>query len=129
NNDILHARKLRDGSIIFVTSNSTVHRLDGQGREIKTWRVNSPSNQGCEILPNGNLVFPQQWSNRVFEYDTEGRQVWTGVAVQPTSVARLPNGHTLVGSSSPYQLVELDRGGKEVWKVTIPIQPLRILRR
>ena len=40
-----------------------------------------------------------------------------------------PNGNTLLGSINTNQLVEVDRAGKEVWKVTTPIQPLRIYRR
>src|SRR5205823_4766207 len=120
--DILHARKMKDGQIIYVTSSSTVHRIDEKGTEVKTWRVNNPTNYGIHILNNGNVLYPQQYSNRVYEYDMNGQQVWTAVASQPTAVMRLANGHTLVGNSSPLQLVELDRAGKEVWKVTVPIQ-------
>ncbi len=128
--DILHARKMKDGQVIYVTSSATVHRIDEKGTEIKTWRVNNPTNQGCHILNNGNVVFPQQHANRVFEYDMNGQQVWTATATQPTSVMRLANGNTLIGSSSsPFQAVEVDRAGKEVWKMTTPIQPLRIYRR
>jgi HEAT repeat protein len=127
--DILHARKMRDGQIIYVTSSSTVHRIDASGNEVKSWRVNNPTNQGCHILPNGNVLFPQQYANRVFEYDMNGQQVWTATATQPTSVYRLPNGNTLIGCGNPFQVIEVDRAGKEVWKVTTPIQPLRVSRR
>jgi HEAT repeat protein len=129
NSDILHARKMKDGQIIYVTSSATVHRIDEKGNETKTWRVNNPTNQGCHVLPNGNIVFPQQYSNRVYEYDMNGQQVWTAVTTQPTAVYRLPNGHTLVGSINTNQLVELDRAGKEVWKVSATIQPHRVYRR
>jgi HEAT repeat protein len=127
--NILYARKFKDGQTIFVTQNNSVHRLDAQGKQIKSWAVQQPTNQGIHILPNGNVLYPQQYTNRVFEYDPNGKQVWTATVPRPVSVQRLPNGNTLVASYSPYQVVELNRAGKEVWKATIPIQALRAYRR
>jgi len=120
---------MKDGQVIYVTSAATVHRIDEKGNETKTWRVNNPTNQGCHILANGNVVFPQQHSNRVYEYDMNGQQVWTAISTQPAAVYRLPNGNTLIGSLNTNQVVEVDRAGKEVWKVTVPIQPHRVYRR
>jgi hypothetical protein len=125
--DIYQARKLRDGQVIFVTSNATVHRIDEKGSEIRSWRYSHPSYQGIHILPNGNVVFPQ--NNQVLEYNTNGQQVWNVMSNQPMCVHRLPNVNTLIGNGAPFQLIEVDRNGKEVWKVTAPIQPLRVYRR
>jgi len=106
-----------------------VHRIDATGKEVKQWRIQHPTNQGIHILPNGNVVFPQQYNNRVYEYNPDGQQVWTATAVNPVAVQRLPNGNTLISSYSPYQLTEVDRAGKEVWKVNTQVQGLRVYRR
>jgi outer membrane protein assembly factor BamB len=127
--DIMQARKLKDGTVIFVTSSSSVHRIDATGKEVKTWRITHPTNQGIHILPNGNVVFPQQYNNRVYEYNPDGQQVWTATAINPVAVHRLPNGNTLISSYSPYQLTEVDRSGKEIWKVNTQVQGLRVSRR
>jgi hypothetical protein len=112
-----------------VTSGGTVHRLNKAGTELKSWRITNPTNQGIHILENGNVVFTQQHNNRVYEYDPNGKQVWTATVTQPVCVYRLPNGNTMVGCWNPFQLVELNRAGKEVRKASLSIQPYRILYR
>lgn len=131
NGDLLHARRLRDGSIVYVTSSSTGHKIDGKGgREIKNWRLTNPTNQGIHILPNGNAIYPQQHANRVYETDTNGQQVWTATVMQPMAVHRLPNGNTLVASAQhPFTISEMNRAGKEVGKITSNMQVYRITRR
>jgi hypothetical protein len=47
----------------------------------------------------------------------------------PSSVLRLPNGNTLVTSRNTRTIVELDRTGKEVAKVTVDGMPLKATRR
>ncbi len=127
--DILAGRKFKDGQVTYVTSNSTVHKLDATGRETKTWRIQNPTNQGIHILPNGNVLFPQQHNGRVCEYDSNGKQVWTATVPNPVSAQRLPNGNTLIASNPPRLVTEVDRSGKEVWKQTTQIQPMRAYRR
>ena len=127
--DILAARKLRNGQIIYVTSSGIVQRVSATGKDLKSWNVPNPSNQGIHILDNGNVVYPQLNTGRVYEYAPNGRQVWTATAQQPVAVYRLPNGHTLISSQWPNQVVEVNRAGKEVWKATVPLQALRIYRR
>jgi HEAT repeat protein len=127
--DIYAARKFKNGQIIYVTNSGIVQRLSGTGKEIKSWHIPNPTNQGIHILDNGNVVYPQQHTNRVYEYNPNGRQVWTATATQPAAVWRLPNGHTLISSAWPNQVVEVDRAGKEVWKATTTMQALRVYRR
>lgn len=128
--DILAARKFKNGQIIYVTSSGFVQRIDARGKEVKSWNMPAnPTNQGIHILDNGNIVYPQQHGNRVYECDTNGKQVWTAAAQQPAAVWRLPNGHTLISSAWPNQVIEVDRAGKEVWKTTAAVQALRVYRR
>ena len=51
-----------------------------------------------DVLPNGNIVIPFYNVNKVIEYDSEGKSVWEVAVTQPTSVQRLPNGRTFIGS-------------------------------
>ena len=127
--DILAARKFKDGHVVYATNSGSVHRVDAAGKEVKSWRIPNPTSQGIHILNNGHIVYSQQHSNRVYEVDASGRQVWTATATNPAAVWRLPNGNTLVSSAAPYQVVELDRAGKEVWKASTQVQGLRVSRR
>ena len=63
------------------------------------------------------MIIPQQWNNKIFEYDPDGKLVWEGTIHQPMAVSRLPNGHTLVSSQMwPYKVFEMDKAGKVVWE-------------
>jgi HEAT repeat protein len=112
--DIMVGQKLRNGQIVFITNGGSMVRLDSTGKELKTVNVAPPQLYGSniDVLPNGRVLAPQYSNNRVVEYDADGKVVWEASVVQPTSVQRLPNGHTLVGSMYTMQMTELDRLGK-----------------
>jgi hypothetical protein len=80
-------------------------------------------------LPNGRILLPQYANNRVIEYDADGKAVWEATAQQPTSVQRLPNGHTLVSSLYSQLMVELDRQGKEISQTRLDGRVTRVRRR
>ena len=129
-NDVMSARKLRDGQIVCVLSNRSVLRLDRAGKELKSFAVPGVFTHGNDILPNGHVLVPMAWQNRVAEYDASGKEVWQAGVMQAMSAHRLPNGHTLVGSQQhPTRLVELDRKGKEVWQHTSNTYVVRARRR
>lgn len=128
--DIFTARRMPDGQTILVSSNGTAHRIDAAGRELKAWGIPGISSQGAHVLPNGNIVVPQQYQNRVTEYDQNGKTIWSVTTNQPVSAQRLPNGNTLIGSyQAPFAVAEFDRAGKEVWKASTQILPRRVYRR
>jgi hypothetical protein len=52
----------------------------------------------------------------VTEYDRAGRVIWEATVPGPATAERLPDGHTLVGCSTPPLVVELDRVGRVVWQ-------------
>jgi HEAT repeat protein len=129
---IMGARKLRNGQIICVMNNGTCMRLDTTGKELKNWRhLGIANGQGIDILPNGHIVVPMTWNNRLYEVDENSKEVWTVNGVmQPMTAVRLPNGNTMVTLNQfPSQLIELDRGGKELSRTTLQLQPTRIRRR
>jgi HEAT repeat protein len=105
--DIMVGQKLRNGQIVFITNNGSMVRLDSTGKELKTVNVLPPQLYGSniEVLPNGRILAPQYSNNKVVEYDADGKVTWEATIAQPTSVQRLPNGHTLVGSMYSMQMV------------------------
>lgn len=128
--DLVAARKLRDGQIVFVTSGGTLIRLDPKGKEVKSFPV-GPVQMfgGFEALAGGHVLLPLYSTNRVAEYDAEGKVVWQADVQQPTTVVRLPNGNTLVGSLNTGRIVELDRAGKVVWEQRGEGRVARVRRR
>lgn len=114
--DIMAAAKGRDGHYIFATRTGQCVRVDGNGKEVKSFAIGPVTNMGSniEVLPNGNILIPQTNNSKVVEYNPEGKAIWEVAAVNPTSVNRLPNGHTLIGSMANQQMVEVDRSGKEI---------------
>jgi HEAT repeat protein len=127
--DIMAAQKLRDGQVVFATSSGTCVRLDAGGREVKTFAIGGVVVGSLEVLPNGRILIPQYNTNKVVEYDLEGRAVWEAAATQPIGAARLASGNTLVSSHGSMQLLELDRAGKVVWEFRTEGRPGRVRRR
>jgi outer membrane protein assembly factor BamB len=130
-NDIMSGQKLRNGQMVFITNGGTLTRLDTLGKEVKTINVQPPQIYGSnlEVLANGRILLPQYSQNRVVEYDGDGKVVWEASVQQPTSVQRLPNGHTLVSSLYSQITLELDRQGKEVAQTRLEGRVTRVRRR
>ena len=128
--DIMSAHKARDGQYVLVSNQGLIVRIDHAGKEVKNFRVQGVSNFGNELLPNGNVLIPLAWQNKVTEYDPEGKVVWEANVMQPMAVNRLPNGNTLIASQQwPAKLYELDRTGKQVAETTLQSYVTRIRRR
>ncbi len=116
--DVMAARKLRDGQIVLVSNQGYCARLDASGKESKRFNIqNGASTNYIDITKKGHVLIPQQWNNKLFEYDPDGKLVWEGNIHQPMAASRLPNGNTLVSSQMwPYKLFEMDKTGKVVWE-------------
>jgi hypothetical protein len=70
-------------------------------------------------LANGNYLVPQLLDRVVREYDPTGKVVWEAKAPHmPFTAIRLPDGNTLIGCTHGNLVVEVDRAGKEVWRLT-----------
>jgi HEAT repeat protein len=118
NHDVMAARKLRDGQIVLVSSQGYCARLDNGGKESKKFNIqNMGGTNYIDITAKGHVIIPQQWNNKVFEYDADGKLVWEATVHQPMAASRLPNGNTLVSSQMwPCKVFELDKTGKVVWE-------------
>ena len=128
--DIMWAAKARDGQYVLLSNQGLCVRVDSAQKEVKTFRVQGVSNFGNELLPNGNILVPLSWQNKVTEYDHDGKVVWEANVVQPMAVSRLPNGNTLISSiNGQAKMLELDRAGKTVADTNIQMYSTRIRRR
>jgi HEAT repeat protein len=132
NSDILSARKLRNNEIVIISNQGMVQRLDAAGKELKSFRVPNVWSMGNDILPNGNvLIAVQAPTNKVMEYDPDGKMIWEcGAVMNPIATTRSPNGNTLIVSQQwPNKLVEVDKSGKQVSDLTLSGQTMRVHRR
>ncbi len=130
-NDVVMARRMRDGHIILVNTQRFVVRMDTTGKELKSFQVQMVwQHNGVNISPNGHVLVPAQWINRVTEYDADGKSVFDAAVMQPTAAARLPNGNVLVTPQQwPSKVVELDRTGKQVSEFTTSTYVYRLRHR
>jgi HEAT repeat protein len=78
------------------------------------WQINNvPFPVDGWVLP-GNRVLIAEWNGaKVTERDFKGKIYWEKAGYgRPTTVQRLPNGHTFIATDT--HLIEVDRTGKEV---------------
>jgi hypothetical protein len=126
--DIVAARRLRDGQIVCVTNQRLVLRLDAGGKELTSFTIPMMMNNGIEVLHDGHLLVCVPWTNKVTEYDPEGKAVWEATVQQPAAACRLPGGNTLVALQAQ-KVIEIDRDGKTVAEIDTPLFTYRLRRR
>jgi HEAT repeat protein len=128
--DIYTARKLPSGQIVVITTGRQVQRLDRTGKELKSFSIPMLTTYSNEILNNGHVIIPQTWMNRISEYDTDGKEVWSATVNQPMHGVRLPNGNTLIATQQwPTRIVEVDKKGAEVASIPTTTYTYRVRRR
>lgn len=128
---IMKAQKLRNGEIGGVLSGPPRYvQMDTNGKEIRSFPVNLHTSGGrIEVLPNGNVLVPENALNRLVEYDADGKSMWEAAVQEPIAAVRLPNGNTLVTSMSQTRAIELNPQGKEVWHYQAGTRVNRAYRR
>jgi hypothetical protein len=130
---IMRVQRLRNGQTAVVTQLGVTKftLLDRDMKEVRSFGVEVRTSGGrIEVLPNGNVLIPENGNNRVVELDRDGRVVWEVAVDQPIAALRLPNGNTLVTSmNTSVGAVELDRTGKQVWQFKADTRVTRALRR
>jgi HEAT repeat protein len=108
---------LRGGQTAVCYRSGELTRLDRTGKVLASVRIARRfRTYGTHLhaLPNGHVLVPHYYENKVAEYDGDGREVWSASYPRPTSAQRLPNGHTLVAGYFSNVLMELDGKGREV---------------
>jgi hypothetical protein len=128
-----HALKMRNGHVLFVTSNGQVVELDASWRQIRTFAPASYAPgagywASLEPLPGGRFLLALGGAGRVIETDATGKVLWECSVPEAVFATRLRNGNTLVSSFNGRCLVEVDRLGKEVARLTLSGRPFTIRR-
>ena len=74
--------------------------MDADGKVAKTFASGHATHwvSGIDVLSGGNILVPQHETNKVVEFDPDGKVVWEAKISLPKSATRLPNGRTLVTS-------------------------------
>ena len=128
-----HAVRLRNGHIVYVTSDGNVTEMDATWKQIRTvlpekYAAGAGYWASVEQLPNGRLLVALGGQSKVIEMDWTGKVHWE--ITQPNCVfaARLPNGNTLVSCFENRVLVEVDRTGKEVNSTKLQGRPFTVRR-
>jgi len=79
-------------------------------------------------LPNGNYLVPQLLDKVVREYDAKGKIVWEAKTPNmPFTAIRTPEGTTVIGCTHGNMVIEVDKDGKEIWRVSnddLPGKPI-----
>jgi|GEM_PF-332197 HEAT repeat protein len=129
--DVIAARRMRDGQIILISSQRQCIRMDANGKQIKSFPLQWVwHGAGVDILPNGHIIIPGFWMNKVLEYDADGKTVLDLNANQPYAATRLKNGNLLMAPQQwPSELIETDAAGKQLSKSSLPNFPHRIRTR
>jgi hypothetical protein len=108
---------LPGGEIGICCRNGEFVRLDRNGKMLTSFRVGRlfrPYGMHIQGLPNGNILVPLYYDNKIVEFTKDGREVWSASYPQPMCAQRLPNGRTLVASYGNTYFAELDKNGHEV---------------
>ncbi|MBI1915365.1 MAG: HEAT repeat domain-containing protein [Planctomycetes bacterium] len=135
NEQFMRARKLPDGTIAAVVQarlrgEQYYVRLDPSGKELARFAVSVYTFGGrLDVQPDGRVLIPQMYDNRVVEYDAQGKSVREFPILQPIAATRLANGNTLITSMLEKRAVEFDLAGKVVWEYKATTRVTRAYRR
>lgn len=114
---LVAACPLPGGEIGICCQTGQFVRVDRNGKNLASFRVGRlfrPNGIHIQGLPNGHILVPLLYDNKVVEFDKNGRQVWSASYPQPNCAQRLPNGRTLIASYGRNVFAELDKNGREV---------------
>ena len=91
--------------------------IAGDGKTSKLNFPLSPFGIGVSYL-GGNTLLAIRGLNKVAEYDTSGKEVWSFDRVRyPWSAEKLANGNVLIAAHGQQKVIEVDGNGKTVWQI------------
>ncbi|MEO8736307.1 MAG: hypothetical protein ABI380_07175 [Edaphobacter sp.] len=72
----------------------------------------------AHMTRSGTFLVAHMDLNKVVEYDSSGKEIWSTPSPSPWDAVRLKNGNTLVSGNQYGFVREIDPKGKTVWEVT-----------
>jgi HEAT repeat protein len=85
----------------------------GMNRKTRWQMEKTPWSLDSQLLPGNRVLLAEFYDERISERTLKGEVLWEKKVTQrPVAVQRLPNGHTFIACAN--QILEVDRGGKEV---------------
>ncbi len=70
----------------------------------------------CRYTKDGTFLIAQMDMNKVNEYDTTGKVIWSVDSPSPWAAVRLQNGNTLISGNGNGFVHEVDKQGNIVWE-------------
>jgi HEAT repeat protein len=111
------SRAILGYTLLVQPKSNTITELGSDGRP--RWRMTGLAHPSdAQILSGGQRVLVAE-QNRVTERDLRGKILWQKEVLQPLNVQRLRNGNTFIACN--HQLLEVDRAGKEVLRVSVQL--------
>lgn len=135
---VMGARRFRDGSIAYFQYGGGYVRLDRDGKQVKTLQFGQQQTwwnyalTGVDILPGDRIVVSISNMNKVVEMTSDGKEAWSAPVTQPQFPTRLNNGNVLVagGNNNLGTLYEIDRKGKVIRETNMSaFRMYRVMRR
>src|SRR5262245_7731032 len=128
-----HASRVNSGRIVAVAANGQVLELDRAGKLLRTITPERHTEGAgywatVETIPGGRFLLALGTSGKVVEIDAMGAILWEATVPKAVFATRRSKGTTLVCSFEECQLVELDRGGKEVSRRRLEGRPFSVRR-
>ncbi len=103
-------------TLLCDCTRNRVYEIGRDGKE--RWSIeNVPFPVDAWVLPGNRVLIAEYRGQRISERDFTGKVLWSkdGLPGVPVNVQRLRNGNTFIATQM--QLVEVDRAGKEVYKI------------
>src|SRR5439155_22540262 len=114
----LDAQRYLGYTLIVSQDTGTVLELGADGKP--RWQLlNLQGPADAQVLPNGRVLVTEMHGGRVTERNLKNEVVWEKQVNWPMGAQRLPNGNTFIVLRN--QLLEVDRGGKEVFVYNRPM--------
>ena len=102
-----------------------------EGKELSSFPVGPVYTMGAgiDVTADGRALVPLYKAGKIVEFSADGKQLWEATLANPVSAVRLPNGHVLATSLLGQRVVELNRGGQEVWSFRPEGRPWKARKR
>lgn len=115
---VLAAYRCPQGDIACLTADGQCHLLDINGKELKAFAAghDKQSTCGIDLRPNGHILITRNHTDKVVEFDREGRLVRELDAAGVGIASQAPHGNFLIADYKGKRVYEMDRGGKIVWE-------------